>query len=839
MKKKLSIVIAIILTLALSLAFTGCDNDTSKTEDYGTLTVANVTLAEGEEKNLEITFSKPEKAEPVEYTFEGDAIEIKDGKIKALKGGETVTVTATTAHHTATFTVTIAEDYGTLTVNDIEGVMEGTTGVDIEYTFSNPAYAEEITYTFDGNDIEIVNGKINVLVGGKTVTVTAKTSHHETTFTVTTLIDYGELNFTDVYAWVGYPASELDYEFSKPERKEAFTYKYDATKLTIDAEKNTVKALVAGDVEVTVESEHFADKFTVHAEQVNKNDACYTVPADFNTRIEGKLAEYRNKGNDGHTTLFIGDSFFDERWFWTDFNRTYAGKDALIAGVSSSTTYDWEHFTQTFLKNVSPKQIAMHMGTNNVYDDKKSATETVSSLQRMFYLMHDAMPQTHIYWFNISQRSYDDAKIGIVATVNSAMKKWAANREWITLIDTSSKLTNDMLRDNVHPKLEYYSVFVNALKDAGAVIEDAPVKEGVGFTAGTYNKDAKTFNLKTNARTRAYLMDGASEYSGNFVVSGTAKTSANGNNPWTEFIINKAPADDWFSAANALPVSNITFASNGNSAIWGYKAAGGRDTLATVDITSYTFTVIAYNGSVLFKVNDSVKVYTDTDIKDTYFGFGTENAELGITNLSVTISDDVAIRAKYDQLAPTPSASIEDLDRTVDQRIYEGAWTAEYKGKILNRNYVISGKIDVTAVGNNPHIHFKFDGDGNRILLWDNPGDGSLKLKCAVNGNYDALGTVPDNAKYQIKSGEKLTLTWKLVVTDTDAYLYINGELRMVWKNIPGNSVNLSSEAVACKFYDMTAKTLADDKAEYEKIISDMKSTIDAYKNNAAGVYRA
>ena len=738
MKKKLSVVIAIILTLALSLAFTGCDNDTSKTEDYGTLTVTNVTLAEGEEKNLEITFSKPEKvepveytfegdaieikdgkvkalkggvtvavnaetehhkanftvtvtenygtmsvenitanvgeekeinvtfskpekAEPVEYTFEGDAIEIKDGKIKALKGGETVTVTAKTSHHTATFTVTIAEDYGTLTVNDIEGVMEGTTGVDIEYTFSNPAYAEEITYTFDGNDIEIVNGKINVLVGGKTVTVTAKTSHHETTFTVTTLIDYGELNFTDVYAWVGYPASELDYEFSKPERKEAFTYKYDATKLTIDAEKNTVKALVAGDVEVTVESEHFADKFTVHAEQVNKNDACYTVPADFNTRIEGKLAEYRNKGNDGHTTLFIGDSFFDERWFWTDFNRTYAGKDALIAGVSSSTTYDWEHFTQTFLKNVSPKQIAMHMGTNNVYDDKKSATETVSSLQRMFYLMHDAMPQTHIYWFNISQRSEGDSEIGIVATVNSAMKKWAANREWITLIDTSSKLTNDMLRDNVHPKLEYYSVFVNALKDAGAVIEDAPA----------------------------------------------------------------------------------------------------------------------------------------------------------------------------------PSASIEDLDRTVDQRINEGAWTAEYKGKILNRNYVISGKIDVTAVGNNPHIHFKFDGDGNRILLWDNPGDGALKLKCAVNGNYDALGTVPDNAKYQIKSGEKLTITWKLVATDNDAYLYINGELRMVWKNIPGNSVNLSSEAVACKFYDMTAKTLADDKAEYEKIISDMQSTIDAYKNNAAGVYRA
>ena len=736
MKKKLSVVIAIILTLALSLAFTGCDNDTSKTEDYGTLTVANVTLAEGEEKNLEITFSKPEKAEPVEYTFEGDAIEIKDGKvkalkggvtvavnaetehhkanftvtvtenygtmsvenitanvgeekeinvtfskpekaepveytfegdaieikdgkIKALKGGATVTVTATTAHHTATFTVTIAEDYGTLTVNDIEGVMEGTTGVDIEYTFSNPAYAEEITYTFDGNDIEIVNGKINVLVGGKTVTVTAKTSHHETTFTVTTLIDYGELNFTDVYAWVGYPASELDYEFSKPERKEAFTYKYDATKLTIDAEKNTVKALVAGDVEVTVESEHFADKFTVHAEQVNKNDACYTVPADFNTRIEGKLAEYRNKGNDGHTTLFIGDSFFDERWFWTDFNRTYAGKDALIAGVSSSTTYDWEHFTQTFLKNVSPKQIAMHMGTNNVYDDKKSATETVSSLQRMFYLMHDAMPQTHIYWFNISQRSSGGSEIGIVATVNTAMKKWAANREWITLIDTSSKLTNDMLRDNVHPKLEYYSVFVNALKDAGAVIEDAPA----------------------------------------------------------------------------------------------------------------------------------------------------------------------------------PSASIEDIVRTKSQSVGDYPWTAEYKGKTLNRHYVISGKIDITDTSGNPHVGFDFDTYANRILLWDNQTNGQYKVGYAYNGDHK--NDAPANAIYTKETGKTLTLEWKIVVTNSDAYFYVNGDLRLVWKNIPGNSLTLNTQAMDAKFYDMTAKTLADDKAEYEKIISDMQSTIDAYKNNTAGVYRA
>lgn len=119
MKKKLSVVIALVLTLALSLAFIGCDNDNVKTDDYGTLTVANVTLAEGEEKALEITFSKPEKAETIEYTFEGDAIEIKDGKVKALKGGVTVAVNAATEHHKANFTVTVTEDYGTMSVENI------------------------------------------------------------------------------------------------------------------------------------------------------------------------------------------------------------------------------------------------------------------------------------------------------------------------------------------------------------------------------------------------------------------------------------------------------------------------------------------------------------------------------------------------------------------------------------------------------------------------------------------------------------------------------------------------------------------------------------------------
>ena len=910
MKKKLSVIIAIMLTFALSFAFAACyeepkeqfgtltienvtlvegteaqlnavfsdatkaeeitysfeGNDieikngvvkallggvtvsvTAKTEhheatftvttliDYGTLAVENVNLAVGEEKTINAVFSKPNRAEEITYAFEGNAIEIKDGKVKALQGGKIVMVTAATEHIQATFTVTTQYDYGTLTINDVEGAMEGAKGITIEYTFSNPDFAEPIEYTFEGNDIEIVNGRINVLVGGKTIVVTAKTEHHEATFTVTTLIDYGTLTVEDVIAWVGYPASELDFTFSKADYAEPLTFEYDATALTINADKKTVTALKAGEFEVLAKSEHFADRFKVKAETVNKSDSRYNVSADNNNRIAGKLSTYKNMGNDGKTTLFIGDSFFDERWFWTNFDKTYAGKDAIISGVSGSTSYDWEHFTETFLKFVSPKQVAMHMGTNNVYDDKDTAAQAVSALQRMFYVMHNAMPETHIYWFNISQRSYDTDKIAIVSLVNSQMTKWAKGRTWLTVIDTSSKLTNDMLKDNVHPKLEYYSVFVDALKDAGAVIEDAPVKEGVGFTMGQYDKENKTFTLKTTARARAYITDGGEAYSGNFAVSGTAKSSANGNNPWTEFIINKAPADDWFSASNALPVSNITFASSGKSAIWGYRAGdktAERETIATVNVNSYAFAVIAYNGSVLFKVNDRVKVYTDADFKNTYFGFGAENAELAITNLSIVISDDVAVRAKYDELAPS-----HDIVRDKGQSVNDLCVTVNYKNHDLRKNFVLSGKVDITDAANNSHLVWGWDTFSDRFLLWDNQTNGQYKVGYAYNGGHK--NDAPANAIYTKEAGKTLTLEWKVVVTDSDAYFYVNDALRLVWKGIPDKSFLITSEHVTVKFYDMSAKTSADDSQEYAAVIAAMQSTIDAYKNNAAGVYRA
>lgn len=364
-------------------------------------------------------------------------------------------------------------DYGTLTIKDVH-VMEGENET-ISYRFSIAERAEEISYSFDGKAIEIKDGVIKALVGGQTVTVVAKTEHHETTFKVTTYsVNRGNISIESLYAWVDYPASEIDITFEYPEYEEELVYSYDETKLQIDAAKKTVKALNKGDFEVTAHrtSDGYSTNFTVHAETVNRNSNYFNVSSH-----EKNAAYWKNywdeHGKSGSTTLFIGDSYFGGS-FWSDenFYTTYAGKDVIRSGIGGTTSCEWEVFTDTYLKYTNPKNIVMHVGTNNVYNDGMNAEELFKALQRMFYLIHDRVPSAKIYYFNISQRKYDDAKKAIVSQVNADMKDWCDKKEWITLIDTCSLLTTDMLLDNTHYKPEYYYIFVDELNKTDIVIEN-------------------------------------------------------------------------------------------------------------------------------------------------------------------------------------------------------------------------------------------------------------------------------------------------------------------------------------------------------------------------------
>ena len=174
-------------------------------EDYGTLTIDDIeNLKIGETREISAVFSDEKYASAIEYEFEGNAIKIEDGKVTALTGGSSVAVKAKTQYHETTFTVTTSSesyDNGTLTIDDIEDLVVGERA-EINAVFTPSGASETITYTFEGNDIEISDGYVYALVADRTVTVTATTRYHETTFTVSTVNADG-IRYFDIYIIAG------------------------------------------------------------------------------------------------------------------------------------------------------------------------------------------------------------------------------------------------------------------------------------------------------------------------------------------------------------------------------------------------------------------------------------------------------------------------------------------------------------------------------------------------------------------------------------------------------------------------------------------------------------
>ncbi len=299
----------------------------------------------------------------------------------------------------------------------------------------------------------------------------------------------GTIYANDLIAWIGYPGMPL--EIRTEDCTEALIYTYDDSKLTIDPEKGTVTALEEGEYQVTVTSGAAKAEFKVSCRSVT--DAWDRFGED------GALQQaqaYTRRGTDGKTTVFIGDSFFDQRWFWTAFSEDLKGWDALCGGIGGSTAYDWENYVQSeiFLHDIAPKNIVVNIGSNDIYDDLGTAEEVVAGLKRMFTLLHHKSPQTQIYYFSVCYRAGAAYRQNVEQT-NEAMKVWCEALDWITFMDVSADITTDKLKDGVHPKPECYaSVYLKALENAGCQMEEKTLAEddqhGIGDSLTGLNMTA-------------------------------------------------------------------------------------------------------------------------------------------------------------------------------------------------------------------------------------------------------------------------------------------------------------------------------------------------------------
>lgn len=280
--------------------------------------------------------------------------------------------------------------------------------------------------------------------------------------------EYGELCIEDCKVYISADKNttfaEINPVFTKPEKAEELVYIYDAADLKI--ENNIVKPLKREDktVNVRAKSEHFNTVFKVEVEYIRFTGSLYDV-----SRFPVATRAETCKSVTADTTLFIGDSFMDD-YFIGDYMGAYAeGKEVMNAGISSTTSYHWEATYAQIIGAVAPKNIVLHVGTNNFYDEHDNVEDTAESLKRLMMFMHESYPASKIYWFNITQRTNTTYAEQVTET-NTAMANWFAKYDWGTCVDTCSKVTPAMLRDGVHPTTESYKVFTDALVAAGCEI---------------------------------------------------------------------------------------------------------------------------------------------------------------------------------------------------------------------------------------------------------------------------------------------------------------------------------------------------------------------------------
>jgi len=150
-----------------------------------------------------------------------------------------------------------------------------------------------------------------------------------------------KLVIENVHAWIGYPDSEFFPKIGNRNTDKTINYEYDNTKIVIDKDKNTVRALEPGIYNVKAKVDNQTTTFYVFGFTVDMTSSKFNTTTfdSYSTELSQKWID---EGKDNATTLFIGDSFFDKRNFWTNFDIIYSNEDALCFGIGSTTSYTWE-----------------------------------------------------------------------------------------------------------------------------------------------------------------------------------------------------------------------------------------------------------------------------------------------------------------------------------------------------------------------------------------------------------------------------------------------------------------------------------------------------------------
>ncbi len=442
---------------------------------------------------------------------------------------------------------------------------------------------------------------------------------------------YGELIIPTMKIFTNFPDTPLP-TFTNEEYKSEITYNVIDTDI-VEYKDGYIVGKKAGAAMVEATTKYHKTTFKV---------SCYNYTGGdwYVNRVASVESKWINAGRPEVDTLFIGDSFFDTE-FWSDFYTLFNDNKTFTHGVSSSTTTDWEIFASRLVYPVNPKNIVMHLGTNNLYDDKEASDQTYNNTVRLLETIHSRLPETKVYYFAIEPRTYaieggtfSQTTFDKINKVNTDMALYCNENDYMVYVDATSEcytsginVNADFFRDGIHPKIGNYMVYVNLLKEAGLELN---LNESVLNT--------KEFNIaKTSgiASTNNIIKANGTNLTYNYSVSGKLKITDAGSNPHIQFSLDSTNFQNRF-----LLWDNDT---NG-SFIPGYAIGGNHQAQqgnanVTKDVEA-TFEVVTTEKHSYFYVNGSLEfVFLNVNARE--FMIGAENTAVSFYDINaITSSDD-------------------------------------------------------------------------------------------------------------------------------------------------------------------------------------------------------
>ena len=468
----------------------------------------------------------------------------------------------------------------------------------------------------------------------------------------------GELIIEDMLLYTEFPDKPI-VTFTNPEYASEITYEVIEGGSVI-YEDGYFEALEAGNCVVEATTQYHKTTFNIET-KVYADPKGSSTTSFYLSRVKQKENYWKNKGALTNGTIFIGDSFFDTEFF-SNFYTLYEGNNAFTTGVSSSTTTDWEIFATRLLYPMAPKNVVIHCGTNNIYDDYKTAKETTADIERLIELIHKRLPETTVYCFAIEPRTYrpgggnfDELSYNLLTEVNQALDTYAESKDYVKYVDVTShcytsgySVNSSFCRDGTHPTLENYLIYAEALKEAGL---DLIINEKVGKVESTTTEISFGVDSGVGGSVNVKVDDAnlVKEYS----VSGKFKVNEIATNPHIQFSFDTSNFQNrflfWDHDANG--VFNLGYACNGN------HITSGCATTFNKDDKDLTFELVTSSKHAYLYLNGNLELVF-TNVNASTLLIGSEACAVDFTDIvSVTKSKD---ETSYNQiLARTEIAKYE------------------------------------------------------------------------------------------------------------------------------------------------------------------------------------